>query len=272
MPSPNNSTTLEVPSAAGAKGTIATVERAVDVLMHIADRPGPDFGITELAEELSMSKAAVHRVLASLKGRGLIQLDERTRRYSLGVAALRLGLAYLDRIDVRRLGRPALEDLSERTGETATLSVLLGEHQRIYVDQVTPDREVILSVTMGEPYPLHAGASGRVFLAFLPEETCETYLGEGALKRLTDSTMVDEAELRKVLQQVRTDGWAMSIGERKAGAAAVAAPVLSHDGFPVAVVSICGPQERFMEHLDECREELLIASNALSERFGWVAS
>lgn len=267
----NNSTTLEAGSTTGSKGTIATVERAVDILLHIADRPGPDFGITELADELSMSKAAVHRVLASLKGRGLIQLDERTRRYSLGVAALRLGLAYLDRIDVRRMGRPALEELSQRTGETATLSVLLGEHQRIYVDQVTPDREVIMSVTMGEPYPLHAGASGRGFLAFLSEETRETYLTEGNLKVLTDRTMVDVDELRRTLEQVRARGFATSSGERKAGAAAVAAPVLSHDGFPVAVVSICGPQERFLAHVDECREELLIASRTLSERFGWVA-
>lgn len=149
-------------AAAPSSGTIATVERAVDILLHIASSPGPDFGITELAEDLSMSKAAVHRVLASLKGRGLVEVDERTRRYSLGVGALRLGLAYLDRIDVRRMGRPALETLSRKTNETATLSVLLGGHERIYVDQVTPDREVIMSVTMGEPYPLHAGASGRV--------------------------------------------------------------------------------------------------------------
>ena len=44
--------------------TIATVERAVDVLMHIATSPGPDFGITEISDDLSMSKAAVHRLVA----------------------------------------------------------------------------------------------------------------------------------------------------------------------------------------------------------------
>ncbi|PVG80791.1 IclR family transcriptional regulator [Nocardioides gansuensis] len=259
-------------SANASKGTIATVERAVDVLLHIAERPGPDFGITELADDLSMSKAAVHRVMASLKSRGLVEVDERSRRYSLGVGALRLGLAYLDRIDVRRMGRPALERLSERTGETATLSVLLGEHERIYVDQVTPDREVIMSVTMGEPYPLHAGASGRAFLAFLPEETRETYLAARGLRALTDRTVVDVAELREVLDRVRSDGWAMSSGERKAGAASVAAPVLSHDGFPVAVVSVCGPEERFAAHVDECREELLKTVRNLSLQFGWSSA
>ncbi|MFD1825484.1 MULTISPECIES: IclR family transcriptional regulator [Mumia] len=255
---------------AGSSGaTIATVERAVDLLLHIASAPGPDFGITELAEDLSMSKAAVHRVLASLKGRGLIEVDERSRRYSLGVGALRIGLAYLDRIDVRRLGRPALEQLSEQTGETATLSVLLGQHERIYVDQVTPDREVIMSVSLGEPYPLHAGASGRAFLAFMSPEVREKYLDDGSLQALTDRTLVDVDELRKVLEDVRSQGWSSSGGERKTGAAAVAAPVLSHDGFPVAVVSVCGPEERFRSHVDECREELVATARVMSRSFGW---
>ncbi len=250
--------------------TIAAVERAVDLLLHVATSPGPDFGITELAEDLSMSKAAVHRVLASLRGRHLIEVDERTRRYSLGVGALRLGLAYLDRIDVRRMGHPALERLSERTNETATLSVLLGNHERIYVDQITPDREVIMSVSMGEPYPLHAGATGRAFLAFMEQGLREDYLAQKPLRSMTDSTVVDVSELRVLLEQVRTQGWSVSLAERKAGAASVAAPVLSHDGFPVAVISVCGPLERISDRVDECRAAVLETSRIMSRQFGWI--
>ncbi|MFC6152333.1 IclR family transcriptional regulator [Nocardioides yefusunii] len=249
--------------------TIATVERAMDVLLHIATTKGPDFGITELAEDLSMSKAAVHRVLASLRGRGLVDVDERTRRYSLGVGALRLGLAYLDRIDVRRLGRPALERLSQRTNETATLSVLLGHSERIYVDQVTPEREVIMSVTMGEPYPLHAGASGRAFLSFLDPVHREDYLSHVALQALTDLTVTDRDALRVSVDEVRQQGWATSAGERKSGAASVAAPVLGHDGRPIAVVSVCGPADRIASSLDRCREELLDTTRTMSRQFGW---
>jgi len=261
-------------SAAGGEShgsaTIATVERAADILLHLANTRGPDFGITELSEELGMSKAAIHRVLASLRSRGLVDLDERTRRYSLGVGALRLGLAYLDRIDVRRMGRPTLEQLSARTNETATLSVLLGGRERIYVDQVTPDREVIMSVSLGEPYPLHAGASGRTFLAFLPEEQGETYLNEVPLDALTASTIIDADTLRKTLAEIRTQGWARSSGERKSGAASVAAPVRSHDGYPIAVISVCGPAERLAEEFEGCRDALLHAARTMSRQFGWA--
>lgn len=262
-------TTRKAAGGSSSGATIATVERAVDVLLHIAGSPGPDFGITELAEELSMSKAAVHRVLASLKGRELVEADERTRRYSLGVGALRLGMAYLDRVDVRRMGRPSLERLSARTTETVTLSILSGEGERIYVDQVTPDREVIMSVTLGEPYPLHAGASSRAFLAFMPTEAREKYLSQGVFTALTSRTVTTEKRLRKVLDEIRKNGYATSTAERKSGASAVAAPIFGHDGYPVAVISVCGPEERFAENLELCRDELLETTAGLSRQFGW---
>lgn len=102
----------------GAKvssATISTVVRAVDVLMYFKDAPTRDLGVSEIAEGLGMSKAAVHRMLASLRVRGLIELDETTRRYSLGIGIMQLGLAYMERIDIRRMAHPELVRLSNRT-------------------------------------------------------------------------------------------------------------------------------------------------------------
>lgn len=248
--------------------TIATVERAADVLLHFVTMPRPNLGITEIAEELGLSKAAVHRILASLRSRGLIDLDEQTRRYSLGVAAMRLGLAYLDRIDVRRIAHPFLLELSERTEETATLSIRTGFH-RVYVDQVTPDREVIMSISLGTPYPLHAGASSRAFLAYLTDQELENYLASVPLESLTPGTITDPETLRADLAEVRAQGYAHSIAERMDGAASVAAPVLGHDKTPVAVISVCGPAERFSAEFDHCRDTLLDVSRRLSEKCGW---
>lgn len=255
--------------AEGGSATIAAVERAADVLMYFTATSGPDLGVTEIADDLGLSKAAVHRVLASLRSRGLVDLDERTRRYSLGVAAMKLGLTYLDRIDVRRIARPYLEELTERTQETATLSIVVGGHSRIYVDQVTPEREVIMSVTLGEPYPLHAGASSRALLAFMPDERIEAYIRSGPLRSMTASTIIDPETLRKDLAEVREAGWARSTAERKSGAASVAAPVRDHDGHAVAVISVCGPAERFSAEADGCREALLHATRRLSRQFGF---
>jgi IclR family transcriptional regulator, acetate operon repressor len=248
--------------------TIATVERAADVLVHLAAQNQPTFGVTEIADALGMSKAAVHRILASLRTRGLIDLDEATRRYSLGVTAMNLGLAYLDRVDVRRIAHPELVALSEETSETATLSIRNG-WVRFYVDQVTPRREVIMSVSLGVPYPLHAGASSKAFLAFLPDDELNAYLAQPELARLTSDTVTDKMKLRREIRQIHNRGYAGSFAERQSGAASVAAPVFDHTGRPAGVVSVCGPVERFRDEAGACAEALLQATLRLSQRMGY---
>jgi len=250
--------------------TIATVERAADVLVYFSEADQPTFGITEIADALGLSKAAVHRILASLRTRGLVEIDELTRRYFLGVGAMKLGLAYLDRIDLRRIAHPELVALSERTAETATLSVRSG-WTRFYVDQVTPRREVIMSVRLGTPYPLHAGGSSKAFLAFLNDDEIDAYLAQPELERLTPDTVTDRNKLRREITLIRRRKYAQSYAERQAGAASVAAPVLDHRGRPQGVVSVCGPVERFRGEAEASVEALLDVTQRLSARLGHEA-
>ncbi|MTD15764.1 helix-turn-helix domain-containing protein [Nakamurella sp. YIM 132087] len=250
--------------------TVAAVERAADVLLYFTRGNGPSLGITDIAAGLGLSKAAVHRVLASLRTRDLVELDENTRKYSLGPMAVVLGLAGLDRLDVRRTAAAELPALSAATGETATLSIRAGG-TRVYVDQVTPAREMIMSVSIGVPYPLHAGASSKAFLAFLSDEEIQDYLGAGggALTPITPSTVTDVPKLLADLELIRERGWADSTGERQSGAASVAAPVRDRTGKPAAVISVCGPAARFAEEKDRAVSELLASTERLSMTLGF---
>jgi IclR family acetate operon transcriptional repressor len=249
-----------------ASQTIATVERAADVLTLFARSDDATLGVTEIAQTLGLSKAAVHRILASLRSRSFVELDEDTRRYSLGPASFELGLSYLARIDVRALAAPELAWLSRETQETATLSVLAGDG-RIYVDQVTPPREIVMSVPLGQRFPLHAGSSSKALLAFLPNGEVEDYL-HGPLRQFTETTRTDPDALRDDLAHIRSRGFATSAGERQAGAASVAAPVLDHSGRPVASISVCGPAERLADELDHAASLLLDATARISTRLG----
>jgi IclR family transcriptional regulator, acetate operon repressor len=249
--------------------TASTVERSSDVLLLFAEPGANTLGVTEIADRLGLSKPTVHRILASLRLRGLVELDEETRRYALGLSTMRLGLAYLDRIDVRRLAAPELVQLSRATSETATLSIRTGNY-RVYVDQVTPSREVIMSVSLGIPYPLHAGASSKAFLAFLPDEEVDAYLDGTQLTPLTEATPVDPEAIRKDLAAIRRRGYAQSSGERQPGSTSVAAPVLDHHGRPVGVVSISGPRERFRGEARKAATVLMEATAGLSARMGYA--
>jgi DNA-binding IclR family transcriptional regulator len=236
-------------------------------LSLFADGNHASLGVTEISKELDLSKAVVHRILTSFRIKDFIELDETTKRYSLGPAALALGYAYLDQIDIRALAHPTLQKLSDESQETATLSIR-SDWTRVYLEQVTPQREVKMTVEIGRPFPLHAGSSGKAFLAFLDEDERERYLRQPELDALTPQTQTDPKALREKLVEIAKKGYAVSYGERLRGAVSLAAPILDRDGHPEAVVSICGPAERMTEKIDLAASLLVDATSDLSRRLG----
>jgi DNA-binding IclR family transcriptional regulator len=85
---------------------------------------------------------------------------------------------------------------------------------------------------------------------------------------LTANTPTDAETLKKELAEVRSAGYASSLGERQSGAASVAAAVFDHTGAPVAAISIAGPAERFAAHLDAAAALLPEASARVSSALG----
>jgi IclR family acetate operon transcriptional repressor len=248
--------------------TITAVERTAEVLKVFARTNEPTLGVTEISHELGISKAVVHRILNSLRVQGFIEINATTRRYKLGPAALAVGLAFLRNVDVRDLARPILRELSDRTQETATLSIRSG-WQRVYIDQVTPAREVRMMVDLGRPFPLHAGSSSKVLLAHLSAEEVDTYVSNAGLHALTDQTVTDAGQLHEELAAIREAGFASSSGERQAGAASVAAAILDHEGHPIASLSLCGPAERFLPEAESAARAVVSACENLSQQMGY---
>ena len=246
---------------------VAAIERAADVLFLFARSEARTLGVTEIGSTLGISKAVVHRILSSLRDRDLVSLDEETRRYALGPSVLMLADAYRDGLDHRALAVAAMRKLSDATGETATMSVL-NDGRRVYVDQVTPPVEVKMTVQVGGSYPLHAGSSSKAFLAFMPRDMRRSLI-EGDLPAITSQTITSPEELEADLERIRKRGFAVSLGEREAGAGSVAAPVLDHTGSPVMVLSVCGPLERFRAKVEGVSKELLDVTGDLSRQFGY---
>jgi IclR family acetate operon transcriptional repressor len=224
--------------------------------------------VTEISNSLNISKAVVHRILNTLRSQNYITIDPTTRRYMLGPAALELGLAFLRHVDVREIAKPMLQELSDKTQETATLSIRSGTH-RLYIDQVTPSREVKMTVVLGRSFPLHAGGSSKAILAHMEADEIQSLVSEAGLESLTESTITDPDRLMKDLARIRRLGYASSVNERQAGAASVAAPVFDHSGGPVAAISLCGPAERFQDEADDAATLIVAAGKQLSERMGY---
>jgi DNA-binding IclR family transcriptional regulator len=205
---------------------------------------GPSrLGVSEIARELEISKAVVHRILQSLVDRHLVAIDPASSTYGLGPAAAALGARALRDLDLRRIATPVLRRLQATTGETMTISALIGT-SRVYLDQIVSLQQIRMEVELGRPFPLHAGASSKAILAAAPPDLRRHVL-EAPLAALTSRTVVDAGRLRAELEAIRETGTAVSRGERQEGAGSVAAAVFGLDGSVVGAISVCGPITRF---------------------------
>lgn len=249
------------------RGTEAAA-RVADVLMVFTDGPRT-LGVTAIARELNLSKAVVHRILNSLVDRKLLSSDPPTHEYHLGVAAAALGARALRGSELRSAALPVLRSLQEATNETVTVSALV-PGGRVYMDQVESTREIKMTVELGRRFPLHAGSSSSCILAFLAEDEQESVLNARHLEMLTRQTVTDPAVLRQRLNEIRSEGFSWSQGERQEGAGSIASPVFGFDGQVVGAVSVCGPVARFDDEAQERFIPLILeAAEAISKRLGW---
>ncbi|SFS94331.1 IclR family transcriptional regulator [Saccharopolyspora flava] len=253
--------------AESSGGTGAT-ERVADVLLLFTDGP-PTLGVSQVARELDLSKAVVHRILQSLTSRNLIAYDPETREYRLGPAAAALGSRALRDSDLRAAALPFLAELRDKLHETVTISAKV-HGGRVYLDQVVGTHEITMSVELGKRFPLHAGSSGKCVLAHCDPDEIDRLLS-GDLLALTPNTPTDPDELRAELARIRERGYAASAGERQGDAGSVAVAVFGPVGV-VGAVSVCGPRFRVTEEfVAATAPQLIETADRITARLGGTA-
>ncbi|MCR4419268.1 MAG: IclR family transcriptional regulator C-terminal domain-containing protein [Clostridia bacterium] len=117
--------------------------------------------------------------------------------------------------------------------------------------------------------PAYCTATGKLLLAYLPEDELMHYLRTAELRRYTARTITDSRELAGHLEAVRINGYAVDMEESEEGLMCIAAPVWGPSAKRVlAAVSVSGPIGR----LEARREELLAlvreAGAAISRAMG----
>ncbi len=229
-----------MPSSRG--DTLQSVERAINIL-KLFSLSKPDWGVSELSREMHLHKSIVSRLLRTLEQGGLLSRDPETERYRLSVNLISLAAQVVSLLDVREISRPWLRQLAEACRETVNLSVL--ESGRVVnIDQCLPQsREIKSTGWVGQSMPPHATAAGKVLMCYLPEAELDPLLRRG-LAHLTPRTIVSPSSLRRELERVREQGYAVAREELEAGLNAVAAPIWDHRGVAVASVNIAGPAYR----------------------------
>jgi DNA-binding IclR family transcriptional regulator len=221
------------------------LERAFAILEAFTEFR-PEWSTTDLARFLELPIPTVHRLLGALDRLGYVTRDAQTRRFRLGGAAMQLGERARAVSDLRAVALLPLRRLSEAADETAVLTVLSPERDRsVCLERVEASQPLRLSVQPGSQLPLHAGASQKALLAFMPEREVDRLLDQ-PLERLCAATITEPRQLRRDLKVIRERGWASSYEETNLGVWGIAVPVISEDDV-VCAVGIAGPSARLSD-------------------------
>ena len=168
----------------------------------------------------------------------------RTGDYRLGGKILELA-ASARRRGLVEIALPIMEKLSRDTGET---SILAGLHQMkgICLERVEGHHALRVSHERGAIFPLHAGSSGKVLLAYLDPSEQTRIIEEGGLPRFSKTTITDKKRLKVELERIRRQGYAESDGEVIAHTYGVAGPVFASTGKILAALTVSAPTERLV--------------------------
>ena len=221
---------------------VRAVERAIDVLgaLAVADTPQT---LTAIAANAGLSLPTTLRLLRTLRRQRLVVAVE-DGRYLLGARVLEFSHAYLRQLDVVSVARPFLTAARNRVNETVVLVVRSGDAwvPVVSVEATQPIRRVMRP---GETTPLYASGTGKLLLAGESDAEIEAYLARTELVPFSNTTVVDPAELRTQIADIRALGYSCSVNERGAGGVGVSAPIHDHHGQVVAACMIAAPVSRF---------------------------
>ncbi|MBH0097520.1 IclR family transcriptional regulator [Salinibacterium sp. NSLL150] len=225
-----------------------SLDRALEVLITIADSPEPGLTLAACSTMLKYSKATTHRMLRTLVARDFLAYDEETMVYSLGVANLRIGSEYLRRIDLRRIALPAMRELVAESRDTAHLATL-SESDVVYIEVVDSPEPVRIFSRVGDSVPAFATGVGKAILAWTSADRLERRL-PATLTARTENTITTRDALMADLAVTRERGFAIDNMENREGIRGYAAAIFDHTDSVVASVSIAGPAAKVTEELD----------------------
>ena len=233
-------------SAANDAGaaTVQALDRGLH-LMRLLAKDG-NATLTELALSAGMPASSAHRLLITLQSHGIVEFDEASQEWMIGVEAFRVGSAFGRRTNLLEASRSVLRNLADETGETANLAIA-DAGDVVFLSQVECHNPIRAFFRPGTRSHMHASGIGKALLAELPRESVERILEEKGLPPFTDTTHTSASGLFEDLERIHKRGWSLDDEERYSGMRCVAAAVFNAYDEAVAGVSVSGPSVRFSD-------------------------
>jgi len=226
------------------KTSSTNVERGAEILLKLGETAEQGMTLAELAELLGDTKPATHRALVGLSKRGFVQQAGRRGRYRLGPAIYALAMTPFSTRAVVEKVRPALIEISSRTGGGTYLLARAG------LDAVCIDVEegqyIIPSTVggIGGRQPLGTGAGSICILGMMDERNRATIYSSN------EARIADKITLDRVVASVaffEKNGYAINTPNVQASTINIAVAVPTDKIRILAAVSIILPDRTLVD-------------------------
>ncbi|NPB08487.1 MAG: IclR family transcriptional regulator [Aquificae bacterium] len=245
---------------------IQNVHLALDILFLIERRP---ISFEKIQENLKINKTKLQKLLNFLREREWIFYDEENRVYRLGIKSFELGIAYLKHLNIKKVARPILREISKKVKENTYLTTRVA-YEVLYIEKSEVDREVRILSRYGRVLPLYASASGKIYLSHFDPRELEDYFRRVKWVKHTPRTLSRE-ELIRELDRVREEEYAVNLEEYEEEVVSSAAPVYDYAGRVNYTITVVAPSYRMTREdlYGWVKDVLKEASLKLSEKLGY---
>ncbi len=238
-------------SADDSRNLVNSLSKGLRVLEAFTSEQ-PEMTLSEVARAAGIDAGTAFRMLNTLVMLGYIARVPDSKRFRLTLKVIDLGLHAIGRSDLRELARPILRSLVGEISEAASLGVLDGG-DILYVERVRAGLTRLgVDIRIGTTISASTSVIGYAVLAFLPLADRERVLAMEPRRGGLAPAPLTKAELKRTLETVRKQGFALQDSQFGNGLRILAAPVLDVDGFPIAAVSVAAPAVRIS--MDDFRE------------------
>jgi len=246
----------------GLKNGVPIIDRMMDILDLLQHRQG-GASIKDIATSLALPRSTVYRVLNTLEHHGMVRRSSGAA-YLLGPRLLALAAQVVEggHYDFAEIGRPHLERLTDATNEASKISIH-GDNGILVVATAHAAHEYGLSINPGRLLPYHAGAAGKLLMAYLEPKRIDQIL-QRPLHAYTPQTPVDPAVLRTELATIRHQGWSSDISEYSGLVRAFAAPIRDPNGHVVAAISVPFLGDKSEEAMERIRQAVVRTAATIS--------
>jgi IclR family transcriptional regulator, KDG regulon repressor len=228
---------------------VKSAERVLDIFILLAQHP-EGLKLKDISLALKIPFSSLHALLNTMKTRGFIERQESSLIYQLSRKIHKLIPANPQpEEDLITVAGPVLDRVNQETRETVSLSVLVGT-QVVFIARRSSSATIQVVQSLGTSFPAHTCGSGKVMLAYLPEEEIDRLYPQEELARLTPNTITSKTRLKEELKIVRANGYAFDNVESVDEVWAVAGCIHAPDGRAFAATSIVVPKFRVNPQLE----------------------